>query len=250
MAVRPAPRRRRPSCWPTASPGSSRRKPTSPARVPDDLRFGGSDGRFTVLAADGAAVVVADGTHAGSVVDLDDGAASVLGGGGSAHGRHRRERAQHRHRRHDRRTDRRRLTPARRLPALPRSSTATAPRGCSPRAMRPSASTPTAASAIAPTSTPTRPACSSSTAGPFAQGSDALVQLDGDRDAPGGRGARRRAIGRPADRRSVGGGERDADHARRRPRRRRAGTRRRAVARRVVRARLVGHRRRRLRRRR
>ncbi len=50
--------------------------------VPDDLRFGGSDGRFTVLASDGEAVVVADGTHAGSIVDLDDGAASVLGGGG------------------------------------------------------------------------------------------------------------------------------------------------------------------------
>ena len=50
--------------------------------VPADLRFGGSDGRFTVLAGDGEAVVVADATHAGSVVDLDEGATSVLGGGG------------------------------------------------------------------------------------------------------------------------------------------------------------------------
>ncbi len=50
--------------------------------VPADLRFGGSDGRFTVLSGDGEAVVVADATHAGSVVDLDEGATSVLGGGG------------------------------------------------------------------------------------------------------------------------------------------------------------------------
>ena len=50
--------------------------------VPDDLRFGGSDGRFTVLASNGAAVVVADGTHAATVVELDEDAASVLGGGG------------------------------------------------------------------------------------------------------------------------------------------------------------------------
>ena len=177
--------------------------------VPDDLRFGGSDGRFTVLAADGEAVVVADGTHAGSVVELDDGATSVLGGGGL-------------------------LTAGTDVSVRSIATDGT----IGEPAVVDDAGTPVAG--VAPVvdgdgytwvltdgrrSRSRRPGrqrrrpldVDPDTSGllvvdgrAFAQSERGARRARRRSPAPGGRRARRRAVGRPADRRSMGGGERNA----------------------------------------